>query len=477
MMPNFKPHEIAAAMRVLDHELETNFAAFIRKTFATVSPGDPFKPNWHIEAIAHALERVARGELKRLIILIPPRHLKSICASVAFPAWHLGHDPTQRIICVSYAANVAADFANDCRIVMQSGWYRRAFPATRIDPKKNTENEFKTTRRGSRFATSTGGVLTGRGGDIIIIDDPIKPQDALSEARRKDCLEWFSNTLLSRLDDRMTGAIVVAMQRLHIDDLAGHLLQQKDWEVLSLPAIAETVDDILVGPGLFHHREVGDLLHPERQPQEVLADIKAEIGSSYFSAQYQQTPVPAGGLVIHWGWFGFYTQLPQTRTGDMVMQSWDTASSTSELASYSVGITALITKSAIYLIDLVRGRWQFPDLQRQVIAAAQCHRPKAILIENHSSGMSLAQSLKAIGLSVIPIKPQGDKVMRMIPHTAKLEACHVFLPKGAPWLDEFRTELSAFPVGSHDDQVDALSQLMTWNEERYKHTCSIRPLW
>ena len=187
MIPDFKPHEIAAAMRVLDHELETNFAAFIRKTFAAVAPGDPFKPNWHIEAIAYALERVARGELKRLIILIPPRHLKSICASVAFPAWQLGRDPTQRIICVSYAANVAADFANDCRIVMQSGWYRRAFPATRIDPKKNTENEFKTTRRGSRFATSTGGVLTGLGGDIIIIDDPIKSARPTTIIRRKRC--------------------------------------------------------------------------------------------------------------------------------------------------------------------------------------------------------------------------------------------------------------------------------------------------
>jgi hypothetical protein len=135
MIPNFKPYEIAAAMRVLDHELKTNFAAFIRKSFAEVAPGDTFMPNWHIKAVAHALERVARGELKRLIILIPPRHLKSICTSVAFPAWLLGNDPTLRIICVSYAADFAAKLANVCRAVMRSDCYGRAFPATRIDPK------------------------------------------------------------------------------------------------------------------------------------------------------------------------------------------------------------------------------------------------------------------------------------------------------------------------------------------------------
>jgi predicted phage terminase large subunit-like protein len=477
MIPDFKPHEIAAAMRVLDHELKTNFAAFIRKTFAAVSPGDTFKPNWHIDAIAHALERVARGELKRLIILMPPRNLKSICASVALPAWLLGHDPTRRIVCVSYAADLAAKLANDCRAVMRSGWYGRTFPATRIDPKKNSEYEFMTTQRGSRLATSTGGVLTGRGGDIIIIDDPIKPQDAQSEARRKDCIDWCSNTLLSRLDDKVNGTIILVMQRLHNDDLAGYLMQHGGWEILELPAIAELEQEVAIGPGRVHRRAIGDVLHPEREPRQVLEQLKIEMGSYDFSAQYQQAPVPPGGNTLKWEWFGFFSDPPPLRDGAKIVQSWDTAWTTSELASYSVGITALIDKTGtISVLDLVRGRWQFPDLQREIIKAARCHDPKSILIEDHASGIGLQQTLKREGFPIIPIKPKGDKVMRMHAHTATLEAGKVFLRKGAPWLDELRTETLAFPYGKHDDQVDALSQLMTWNE-RPKRSHSIKTLW
>ena len=271
-----------------------------------------------------------------------------------------------------------------------------------------------------------------------------KPQDALSAARRKDCREWFSNTLLSRLDDRMTGAIVLVMQRLHIDDLACHLLQQQDWEVLSLPAIAETADDILVGPGLFHHREVGDLLHPERQPQEVLDELKAGMGSYHFTAQYQQAPVPASGNMVRREWLGYFSDPPPLGAGDIIVQSWDTASSISEIASYSVGLTAHIDKTGtIRILDLVRGRWEFPDLQRQVIAAARHHHPKCILIEDHASGTALQHNLKPQGLAVIAVKPKGDKVMRMHAHTATLEARKVLLPKSAPWVDELICELLA----------------------------------
>src|SRR5262249_28973248 len=154
------------------------------KTFGTVSPGDQYLANWHIRAICYELEKVMRGETKRLIITMPPRYLKSICASVAFPAWVLGHDPTQKIICVSYAQELAVKHANDCRAVMSSPWYCRVFPGTELDDAKNTETEFMTTERGYRLSTSVGGVLTGRGGDIIIVDDPTKPADGVSEVAR-----------------------------------------------------------------------------------------------------------------------------------------------------------------------------------------------------------------------------------------------------------------------------------------------------
>lgn len=473
----FTPDERAAARRLLQSALREDLLIFVEKTFGTVSPGQTFIPGWHLEAICYALERVAHGENTRLIILLPPRNLKSICASVAFPAWLLGQDPTRRILCVSYSSDLAAKHARDCRAVMTAPWYRAAFPATRLDPSKNAEMEFMTTRRGFRLATSTGGTLTGRGGDILIIDDPMKPADAPSELRRLDVQQWYTNTLLSRLDDKTKGAIVLVMQRVHVDDLAGYLMAQGGWEVLSLPAIAEVEQSVPIGPGRIHHRHIGEVLHPARDALEVFQQLRAEMGSYDFEAQYQQSPVPAGGNMIRWEWFGRYENRPLLRDGAIVVQSWDTASSTSELASYSVGITAQIDRTgAISVLDVVRGRWSFPDLQREMIKAARCHNPRSILIEDHASGTALQQSLKRQGLPVIAVKPKGDKAMRMHAHTATLEAGKVALPQSAPWLDAFRTEVLAFPYGKHDDQVDALSQLMTWHQEWRIPRASIRPL-
>ena len=253
-------------------------------------------------------------------------------------------------------------------------------------------------------------------------------------------------------------------------------MQKRGWEILELPAIAEVEQVIPIGHGRFHRRAIGDVLHPEREPREVLEQLKTEMGSYDFTAQYQQAPVPAGGNMIKWEWFRFFSDLPPLRDGAKIVQSWDTAWTTSELASYSVGITALIDKTGtIWVLDLVRGRWEFPDVQREIVKAAHCHHPKCILIEDHASGTGLQQKLKREGFPVIAIKPKGEKEVRMHVHTATLEAGKVLLRKGAPWLDEFRCELLAFPRGKHDDQVDALSQLMTWNE-RPKHTYSIRTL-
>ena len=472
----FTPAELEAFERVMRNAVRNDFYAFVETTFQTVCPGEPFLPNWHLDAICHALKRVAEGKVKRLIILMPPRSLKSICASVALPAWLLGSDPTRRIICVSYSADLAAKHARDCRAVMTAPWYQRVFPSTRLDPTKLAETEFMTTQRGFRLATSTGGTLTGRGGNIMIIDDPMKPADAHSDARRLDLQQWYSNTLLSRLDDKNTGAIVLVMQRLHIDDLAGHLMEQGGWEVLSLPAIADREEGVPIGPGRVYYRWVGDLLHPERDARAVLEQIKSEMGTYDFNAQYLQAPVPLGGNMIKWEWFPYYSDQPRRPEGSIIVQSWDTACTTSELASYSVGITAQIDKNGtIHVLDIVRGRWEFTELLRGMRKAAQCHRPKTILIEDQASGIALQQTLKCDGYTVRPIKPKGDKVMRMRVHTPTLEAGKVLLKKGAPWLDELRAEVLAFPHGKHDDQVDALSQLMTWTEDWRIPKYSIRP--
>jgi hypothetical protein len=235
--------------------------------------------NRHLEAIAYQLERVRRGEIKRLIINMPPRSLKSVTASVAFPAFVLGHDPTRRIICVSYSGDLAKKHANDFRAVVEAPWYRGLFPGTRIG-QKDSESEIELTARGLRLATSVGGTLTGRGGDLIVIDDPLKPDDAYSETKRNACNEWYKNTLLSRLDDKRTGAIIIVMQRIHVDDLAGFVTSQSDeWEVLNLPAIAELDEIIPISDTKVHWRRVGEALSPVREPLSVLEKMKGELGS------------------------------------------------------------------------------------------------------------------------------------------------------------------------------------------------------
>src|SRR5271170_7652298 len=214
--------------------LRQDFTTFIARCFQELNPQAELAMNWHLEVIAAKLMEVRRGTIKRLIINLPPRHLKSLMASIAFPAWCLGLDPAAQILSVSYAQDLADKLARDCRSIMTSPWYRQLFP-TRLAAHRQAVQEFITTRQGYRLATSTGGVLTGRGADIILIDDPLKPEEALSESQRQAANDWYDHTLYSRQNDKRRGAIVTIMQRLHEDDLIGHLLAQEPWEVLSFP--------------------------------------------------------------------------------------------------------------------------------------------------------------------------------------------------------------------------------------------------
>ena len=406
--------------------LRDDFYSFVQASLPIVSPGASFSPNWHIEAMAFALSRVLNGEIKRLIITVPPRSLKSICASVAFPAYVLGHDPTRRIICVSYAEGLARKHANDCRALMRSPLYRRLFPKTRISGAKDTELEFATTLGGNRLATSVGGTLTGRGGNIIVIDDPMKPQDAHSEAARESTKQWYSNTLLSRLDDKTKDAIVVVMQRLHLDDLVGHLLEQEGWTHLNLPAIAMYEQRIPLGPDRYHLRAMGELLHPEREPQWILDEFKQSMGSMDFAAQYQQEPVAEGGNLIKWDWFPTYDEAPYREIDDRIIVSWDTALSAKDLSSYSACVVLQVRGETAWVLDVIRERLEYPDLKRKVMEVHRRWRNATnhyeLVIEDKGSGMSLIQDLKRENIHAVKVKPEGDKVMRMNAQTARIEA-------------------------------------------------------
>jgi predicted phage terminase large subunit-like protein len=465
---------------LLHATLRLDLYSFVQKVFGTVVPGAAFSRNWSIRAVTHALARVVRGETTRLIINIPPRNLKSICASVSLPAFLLGHDPTKKIIAVSYSDDLAAKFSNDCRAVMQSDWYTRAFPHTRIDRAKNTETEFRTTERGYRLATSVGGTLTGRGGDVIIIDDPIKPQDAQSKSVRDRTVQWYENTLLSRLDDKVHGAIVLVMQRLHLDDLAGHLLEKGGFEHLCLPAIAETREAIEFDNGRTHVREVGDVLDPVREPLSALTKQREGMTPLTFSAQYQQRPIPLEGNIIKREWLRYFSGKLPHKPGDRYVTSWDTAMKATELADYSVGTVWQVGRDGRQknLVDLVRGRFEYPELVAAAVALWRKWKVDGannyLIIEDKGSGSSLIQSLKdqKIYASYHKIKVQGDKLMRLTAQAAQFHAGCVHLPKDAPWLDELIAELLGFPGVRHDDQVDSVSQALAFIDWLESNRCS-----
>ena len=464
---------------ILSALLRENLDSFIHKAFLTIAPGETFLPNWHIQHIAWLLERVFRGEIKRLMILLPPRSLKSICTSVAFPAWILGHDPTKKIICVSYGESLARKHALDCRSIVSADWFKRTFPKTRIDASKNTELEFMTTRRSYRLSTSVGGALTGRGGDLIIIDDPMKPEGAIFESQRETVNQWYSNTLVSRLNNKADDAIILVMQRLHVDDLAGHLLETEDWTVATIPAIAEEESQYELGAHGVYVRKPGELIDPRREPMHVLDAQKAQMGTQAFTSQYQQSPVPPGGGMIKWGWFQRFALQPAWQEGDRFVHSWDTAIKAGELNDFSVGTVCLMRKNEMYLLDVIRQRLEYPSLKRRIIEVAKTYRYKAdtILIEDAGSGSSLLQDIRDPDIPrPIPVKPHNDKVMRMWAETPQIEAGQVFIPEAAPWLSDFQAEIMQFPFGRHDDQVDSLSQALWWQRERSRRTLTVTDL-
>jgi predicted phage terminase large subunit-like protein len=423
-----------------------------------------------IELLAAMLTAVREGRIKRLIINIPPRHLKSLLGSVALPAWWLGHTPSAQIIRASYAQDLADKLSRDCRMVMTAPWYQSLFP-TRLSRQRQAASEFITTVHGSRLATSVGGVLTGRGADLLIIDDPLKPDEALSGAQRGAVNAWFSNTLLSRLNDKRHGAIILIMQRLHEDDLTGYLLRQGGWEVLRLPAIAEAEEDhrfeIGFGQSRSFRRSPGEALHPEREPIKVLGDMRRTMGEYNFAGQYQQSPAPLDGGMVKRDWLRSYAPQDLPAVFDLVFQSWDTANKPTELSDHSVCTTWGAKGGYLYLLHVLRKQLDYPSLRRAVREQATLHNAAVVVIEDKASGTQLLQELIGEGMHTIKAyKPNGDKIMRLHAQTAMFENGFVHLPREAPWLDSYVQELLVFPNGRHDDQVDSTAQALDWFRQR-----------
>lgn len=442
--------------------LRCDFKSFLHRCFRMLNPGATYLPNWHIKAIARQLERIQKGETNRLIINMPPRYLKSLTVSVILPAFLLGHNPRMKIFGVSYSNDLSAKHAADFRAIVRSDWYRKVFPNMQVA--RVADSDVFTTKRGFRRSTSVSATLTGLGGDMIILDDPQKPVDAQSDTLRNSLNQWFTNTLLSRLDNKATGVIILVMQRVHLHDLTGFLVDNsKDWTVLSLPAIAEVDEKVSIGNNEFHTRRAGEALHPKYETISTLEKLRTQMGSDIFSAQYQQSPVPPGGSMIKRDWLRYYDEPPERGYRTKLIHSWDTAAKVGAQNDWSVCTTWLLVDNRFYLIDLIRGRYEYPQLRAMVIALAQRDDPHKILIEDTSTGIALAQELRQSGIyTVKPVPVERDKMGRLFVHQAKFEAGLVLFPRKAPFLAQLEAELLTFPQGKHDDQVDSLSQALSY---------------
>lgn len=460
------------SQRFLRELRRNHLVSYVAKVFETVVPGEEFVANWHLDAIAWELEQLENRRARRLLVTMPPRHLKSIMISVAWVTWMLGRFPTRRFVCVSYSNDLAADHARMRKAVMQSDWYVELFPRAKLAGQVPVM-DLRTTAGGRCIATSVTGTLTGRGGECIVIDDPIKPIDALSPVMRENCINWYSNTLVTRLNRQETGQIVLVMQRIHEEDLAGHVLKEGTWRHLNLPAVAVEPDRVQIGPDRFYLRTVGAPLNPEHTSLEAFQILRAAMGSEMFDGQFQQQAIPTTGLLFKRGWMRFYGTAPKKEPGDLIVQAWDTASSENITADFSACVTALVRGTTVYVLDVFRGRLEFPRLLAKTIAMAERWQVDALLIEDAASGRELITSLRHSGSrhakSPIARAATVHKEARAWGQTALVERGDLIIPHDAPWLSDFLHELLSFPRGKHDDRVDALVHLLGWASDRRCH--------
>ena len=280
-------------------------------------------------------------------------------------------------------------------------------------------------------------------------------------------IEWYRSTLVTRPDDKQAARVMVVMQRIHVEDLVGYLLENDaGFEVLSLPAVAQSTTTYDLGGDRTHTREKGDLLHPAHEPAEVLREIKKSMGSMLFSAQYQQAPEPAGGKIIKRKMLRYYSDLERLPT-DRIVLSWDIALSEQETGHYSACVVLLNRGELYYVLEVIRGKFPFDKLKDKILEVKRRYEKAALLIEDASISTGLIQSLREKQVNVVAIPVNRDKQSRVISQIDLFEGGSVLLPKDAPWLDAFVSELLSFP-GRHDDQVDALTQGLAWRREAWK---------
>lgn len=461
-------------------QLRRSFRRFVEAAWPLLEPTSPFIPGYHIDAVCDSLEAVIAGELRRVLVTLPPRHAKSSLACVLWPAWAWISRPELRWLFASYAQSLATRDSRRCRQLIESSWYQERWGHVyQLLPDQNEKDRFENTRTGARLATSVGGSATGEGGDIIVIDDAHKIEEAHSPAARESVIDWFTGTISTRLNNPREGAILVIGQRLHERDLPGHLIELGTYFHLCLPAEFEQAHP---------HRwagdprtEEGELLCPQRFGPEQLEALKISLGPYGAAAQLQQRPAPADGAIFSRQDWRFYDP---NRIGafDQVVQSWDTTFDSGPSSDFCVGQAWGTIGPNKYLIREVRGQWNFTQAVEALIELTDWinqtyPRPYAhpILIEKTANGPAIITALRERLPSIFPITPTGNKISRANATAIQAAAGNIWL-SGTPvdtglgydrsktpqWVQNFIHEAETFPSGSNDDRVDAMSQAILW---------------
>lgn len=409
--------------------------------------------NWHQEAICEALEKVYLGLIPRLIINVPPRSGKTEIAVKNFMAWTMGLEPDAEFIHASYSKRLATANAYDVRAIMQHEAYGQIFPWVGLQEDSKAKDEFRTTEGGVVYATGAEGTITGYGagkmregfGGALIIDDPHKADEATSKVMRENVIDWYQNTMESRLN-RPDTPVIVIMQRLHEDDLSGFLLRGgtgEHWEHLVIPARGAD----------------GKSFWPAKFPEEMLDRLEAT--SPYvFAGQYGQRPSPLGGGIFKDEWWRFLDMAPLTRFRVIYA---DTAQKTKEQNDYSVmQCWGMTIDGQMVLLDMVRGKWEAPELETMARAFWQKHLAvpnagalRAFKVEDKVSGTGLIQKLKREGIPIVPIERNIDKVTRAMDAAPYVQSGNVLIMRNLAHLSDFLSEASVFPNGAHDDMIDA----------------------
>jgi len=476
------------AREIKRREYQKDLYAFVKAAWPVVEPGVPFVASWHIEAICEHLEAVSRGDIKRLLINIPPRHSKSTIVSVMWPMWEWTFDPQQKYLCASYSSTLSIRDNLKARRLIQSPWFQSFWgDQFHLAGDQNAKQRFENSRTGYRIATSVGGTATGEGGSRLILDDPHSAQEAQSDQMRQTALEWFDVVWSTRLNDPKRDVMVVIMQRLHESDISGHILDDiLGWEHLCIPAEWDGRARRTVLGAYDQRTKKGELICPERFGTKEVTQLKQLLGEYGASGQLQQDPVPATGGMLKVACFKQWPHDKPLPQFEYIIQSYDTAfteKTTGDPTGCEVwALFSLAGKRQGMLIDAWDEHLSYPDLRKRAIKDynteyggsvkggpfVKARKPDRVLVEAKASGQSLLQDLALAGIPARGYNPgNADKVARAHQAAPTLEMEILWIPESkknpgqfVSWAQPFLKQLAKFPVAAHDEYVDCFTQVV-----------------